>query len=225
VVWVALDVASEEAAERWMEQLWPHRYYKVGLELFTGAGPAAVRRWTAAGYQIFLDLKLHDIPRTVGQAAAQAAGLGATLVTVHAAGGPAMVEAAVRACGSTTAVVAVTVLTSLDDAVLTRLGAPPAGEWAARLAALAMEAGASGLVTSAREVDVLAQRWPGARLVVPGIRLAGQDPGDQARVADPRTAWERGATDLVVGRAVMHAGDPKAALAAILEEVGPHRLD
>jgi orotidine-5'-phosphate decarboxylase len=219
-VWVALDVPGASEAEQWMEALAPHRRFKVGLELFSAVGPGAVRRWAGRGYELFLDLKLHDIPRTVARATARLAGLGARLLTVHAAGGPAMLREAVAAAGSGLDIVGVTVLTSLDNATLAALGLPDAAAWADRLAGVAVEAGVPALVTSAWEAAALRARWPEVRLIVPGVRLSGDPAGDQARVATPAAAVEAGATDLVVGRSVLAAADPLRALHRIEEEAG-----
>ena len=223
-VWVALDVSDLQQAEMWMNRLRPHRRFKVGLQLFMAVGPDRVRRWVDNGQQIFLDLKLHDIPNTVGAAMTKIRGLGVKMATVHASGGQAMVRAAVDASHGQVIVVAVTVLTSLNPAALTDLAVPPASEWAAILAAQAMEAGAGGLVTSAHEVRTLRQLWPDARLVVPGIRPSGVAPEDQARVATPRDAVFQGATDLVVGRPVLTAADPVDMLNHIELEVAHGRL-
>jgi orotidine-5'-phosphate decarboxylase len=219
-VFVALDVPDPAAAEAWMRRLAPHRHFKVGLELFLAAGPDRVARWAGEGIHLFLDLKFHDIPNTVAAAVRQARRLGARLVTVHAAGGPGMIRAAVDAAEGALAVVAVTVLTSLDAPALRAMGLPPADRWAEQLARTAVEAGAHGLVTSGEEVAALARAWPAVRRVVPGIRPAGSAADDQARAVTPATAVRRGATDLVVGRPVLRAADPAAALAQILAEAG-----
>lgn len=217
-VFVALDVPDPATAETWMRRLAPHRHFKVGLELFLAAGPDRVARWAGEGAELFLDLKFHDIPNTVGAAVRQARRLGARLVTVHAAGGSAMVRAAVEAAEGDLTVVAVTVLTSLDAGSLAALGLPPPGIWAERLARTAVEAGAGGLVTSGEEVAALARAWPAVRRVVPGIRPAGAGVDDQARVVTPAMAVRRGATDLVVGRPVLRAPDPAGTLSRILAE-------
>ena len=217
-VWVALDVASAAEAEHWMDVLSPHRHFKVGLELYSVAGPTVIRRWTGRGAEVFLDLKLHDIPRTVGRATARLAGLGVRLLTVHAAGGRAMLREAVGAAGSGLEIAAVTVLTSLDTNALQEIGVPDPARWAERLAEVAVDAGAPALVTSAWEAGSLHRRWPAVRLVVPGIRLTGDPAGDQARVATPTAARLAGATDLVVGRSVLAAPEPLRTLTRIEEE-------
>jgi orotidine-5'-phosphate decarboxylase len=190
---------------------------KVGLELFAAGGPAAVRSAAALGRPVFLDLKLHDIPNTVEGAARSAAASGASLLTVHASGGEAMVRAAVRGAGGRLRVLAVTVLTSLDDAVLAAVGlAGPTEEAVVRLARLAVAAGADGVVCSPREVAaVRAAVGPGPLLVVPGVRPAGSARGDQVRVATPGEAVRAGADLLVLGRPLRDAPDPAAAARAV----------
>lgn len=219
VVWVALDVPSPEEAGQWMATLAPHTHFKLGLELFLAAGPEHVARWTQQGRKIFLDLKLHDIPNTVAGAVRQVRRLGVELVTVHAAGGSQMLSAAVEAAAGQVVVTAVTVLTSLDDHTLASMGVPPSTRWAQILASEAADAGVHALVTSANEVEMLRREHPEMRLVVPGIRPRGAPAGDQRRVASPDVAVRRGATDLVVGRPVLTAPDPVAALRNIVDEV------
>ena len=217
-VWVALDVPTPQDAEAWMDRLSPHHYFKVGLELFLAAGPKAVAAWAARGQHIFLDLKLHDIPNTVAGAVRQVGRLGAELLTVHAAGGPAMLAAAQEAAGPGLTLVAVTVLTSLGDEALAAMGTPPARAWAEMLAAMAVRAGIGAAVTSGAEAGVLHRRWPTLALVVPGVRPAGTAVGDQARVVGPGEAVAAGAANLVVGRPVLSAEHPAAVLAAIQSE-------
>lgn len=214
-VWVALDVPTADEAEAWMERLSPHQHFKVGLELFLAAGPQAVATWTERGRHIFLDLKLHDIPNTVAGAVRQARRLGVELLTVHAAGGPAMLAAAQEAAGPALTLAAVTVLTSLSEEVLAAMGTPPARAWAETLAGMAVQAGVGAAVTSGAEAAALHRRWPTLVLVVPGVRPAGTAVADQARVAGPGAAVAAGAAHLVVGRPVLTASDPAAALAAI----------
>ncbi len=222
---IAFDVPTLEAALALDQRLGRGpEYAKVGLELFTACGPEAVRALKARGRRVFLDLKLHDIPNTVRGAAASAAGLGAELLTVHATGGVAMVEAAVqgiRAAGGTTRVVAVTLLTSLDPSAM-----PPGftrpfdlHAVAAALTAEAEGAGALGVVCSAADLrgvrDKLGRPF---FAVTPGIRPAGADAHDQKRVATVESAVRDGASLMVLGRAVTAAGDPAQALAAAREE-------
>jgi orotidine-5'-phosphate decarboxylase len=198
-------------------------FYKVGLELYTAAGPEVVRSLTGRGKDVFLDLKLHDIPNTVRAASRAAAALEVRLLTVHAVGGAAMLAAAVEGAGARCAVLGVTVLTSLDAA---RLGEA----WGraevdildevVRLAGAAREAGAHGVVCGGGEVGAVRDAYGGAlRALVPGIRPAGSATHDQARAATPAAAVAAGAGYLVLGRAVTAAADPVAALAAIRDEV------
>ncbi|GAA3975881.1 orotidine-5'-phosphate decarboxylase [Actinomadura viridis] len=215
---VALDAPDLETAARWAAQVTPHvSTVKVGLELYLRYGPdvvAGVRG--SGGAQVFLDLKLHDIPATVAGAARAVADLRPAYLTVHAAGGPAMVRAAVEAAPDTR-ITAVTVLTSLGDADLARLGlAGPAPDAVRRLAALAVEAGARALVCSPQEAAaVRAEVGPAVTLVTPGVRPSGAATQDQARVATPEAALEAGADLLVIGRPITGAADPGAAAAAI----------
>lgn len=214
-LWIALDVPTEAEAERLIAQFQPHRQFKVGLELFTGVGPHGVRRWVDRGLQIFLDLKLHDIPTTVGRALTQIKQLGAALTTVHASGGSAMLEEAHNM--GETAVVAVTLLTSMGDDDLTRLGwGSSAPMLVSRLTSLAQSNGLSGIVTSAAEVEHVKQLWPDARIVVPGLRWGDRDADDHAHVLDPYHAWRLGATDLVIGRSLTEASDPGQAYHTLL---------
>jgi orotidine-5'-phosphate decarboxylase len=219
----ALDFPSLLAAEPFARAVAPHvGMLKVGLELFAAEGPAAVRAIAALGRPVFLDLKLHDIPNTVEGAARRAAATGAKLLTVHAAGGGAMVAAAVRGAGPEVRVLAVTVLTSLDAAALDEIGlvGPPEAA-VVRLAKLAVEAGAGGIVCSPQEVGaVRAAVGAGPLLVVPGVRPAGAAAGDQSRVATPSAAVRAGADVIVVGRPLREAGDPAAAARKIAEEIG-----
>ncbi|HXX29865.1 MAG TPA: orotidine-5'-phosphate decarboxylase [Myxococcaceae bacterium] len=201
---------------------------KVGLSLFVEEGPRAVEMLRAEQARIFLDLKLHDIPNTVELAAARAAGLGVAYLTVHAAGGPAMLAAALRGAkgGAAAAglepprVLAVTALTSLDDAAVTGLGfGASAAEMAERLASVAAAAGVGGLVCSAREVAELRRRHPDLFLCTPGIRPPGADAADQARTETAEAAIRSGANLLVVGRPLHGAADPVAAARSLHEAV------
>jgi orotidine-5'-phosphate decarboxylase len=189
---------------------------KLGLEFFAANGPAGVAEIGKLGLPIFLDLKLHDIPNTVAGAMRSFAALGPAIVTVHAAGGRAMLEAARAAAPQATRVVAVTVLTSLDS---DDLGAIGVGGGAAaqvdRFAALAREAGCDGIVCSGEEVEAARRAWPGGLLVVPGVRPEIAGAADQKRVVTPRAAMDRGASVLVIGRPITLADDPAAAARAI----------
>jgi orotidine-5'-phosphate decarboxylase len=217
---VAADVSDLTEAEALATRLADRvAYVKIGLELFTAAGPEAVRR-IGAHAPIFLDLKLHDIPNTVERAAANVARLGVGLLTVHAIGGPVMVAAAVRgaragaqgAGAEPPAILAVTVLSSQTGEG--SISAPA-------LASLAVEAGADGVVASGDAVrEVRDALGSGPLIVVPGIRPLGHGPDDQVRVLTPAEALERGANLIVVGRPVVRAHDPAAAVDAILREVG-----
>jgi orotidine-5'-phosphate decarboxylase len=214
---VALDVPELAGARRLVEALGDDcRFYKVGSELFTAEGPGVVRWLREAGCDVFLDLKFHDIPATMRGAARSAAALGARLLTVHAPAGAAGVRAAVEGAGEGCGVLAVTVLTSFDAAGLAAAWGREALEVDAevlRLASLAAGAGAHGLVCSAHEVAAVRARF-GDRLapLVPGIRLAGGDAHDQARVATPDDAARAGARYLVLGRAVTAAASPREAM-------------
>ncbi|HET7754585.1 MAG TPA: orotidine-5'-phosphate decarboxylase [Anaeromyxobacteraceae bacterium] len=209
----ALDFATWADAEPFARAVAPEiGMLKVGLEMFAAEGPAAVRAAAALGRPVFLDLKLHDIPNTVEKAARSAAASGASLLTIHASGGPEMVRAAVRGAGPRVRVLAVTVLTSIDDAILAEVGlAGPAESAVVRLAKLAVGAGAGGIVCSPLEVAaVRAAVGPGPLLVIPGVRPAGSALGDQARVATPADAVRAGADVLVIGRPLREGGDPAA---------------
>jgi len=220
---VALDYPEPEAALALVARLPEGTWYKVGLELFTRAGPPIVERLAGEGRHVFLDLKLHDIPNTVAGAVRSAARLGARLLTVHASGGEAMLRAAADAAGEGDAslrLLAVTVLTSLDDAGLTAVMGAGARveETVGRLAGLARESGIDGAVSSVAECRAIKLACGEEFLVVtPGIRLAGQGAQDQKRVATPATARAAGADYLVVGRSITAADDPAAALAAVRE--------
>ncbi len=222
---VALDVASAEDALGLVRRLGDAcRFYKVGSELFTAAGPAVVRALRDVGCDVFLDLKFHDIPTTVRQGVASAARLGARLTTVHASGGRAMLEAAVEGGGGQCGVLAVTVLTSLDAGALAaawgRDGVQVEDE-VERLAAAAAAAGAHGVVCGGSEVPRLRRRFGDVlRYLVPGLRLAGAAAHDQARVVTPAEAVAAGASYLVLGRAVTAAADPLAAMRAVRDEIG-----
>ena len=197
---------------------------KVGLELFVAEGPAAVKLGRKLGSSVFLDLKLHDIPETVERAVATAGQLGASLLTLHAAGGPRMLEAAAKRAereGAGLKLLAVTVLTSLDaaDLLATGVDATPA-EHVLRLGKLARASGIHGLVCSTAEVGALRQALgPDAILVTPGIRPAGAAVGDQKRVGTPASALRDGSSLLVVGRPIRDAADPVAAARSILAEM------
>jgi orotidine-5'-phosphate decarboxylase len=213
---VALDAPDLGTATLWAKAVAPHvQVLKVGLELFCAHGPAAVEAIGAEG-DVFLDLKLHDIPNTVAGAARSVAGLSPRFLTVHASGGADMVRAAVEAAPDVT-ITAITVLTSMSAKHLDDVGlAGPPIDAVRRLAALAVGAGAGALVCSPQEVAaVRAEVGAGIVLITPGVRPAGTDVGDQARVATPRQALGDGADLLVIGRPITAAPDPGAAAAEI----------
>ncbi len=222
---VALDVAGRREALAAVRRLSGHvGYFKIGLELFTREGPGLVEEIRDTGEKIFLDLKLHDIPNTVAGAMRSACALGIDMITVHASGGTAMLEAAcaqARESAAPPLVLAVTALTSLSEADMNRFGVQGSmDEWVGRLARTAYEAGVRGLVASAREIPMLRRTMdPQLRLVIPGIRPAGVAAQDQARTATPYEAIRAGASFLVVGRPIMQAGDPAAAADAATAEI------
>ena len=219
---VALDAANVAEAERWVETLGESvQFYKVGMELvYGGAGLGLVERLVGARKRVFVDLKLHDIPNTVERATAQIARLGAWFLTVH--GYPQTMRAAVKGAeGSALRLLAVTVLTSSDDADLEEAGyAVGVRELVQRRGAQAEAIGVAGVVASAAEAASLrAARGKDFLLVTPGIRPLGDDAGDQKRVATPRDAIAAGADYLVVGRPVTQARDPRAAADAVVAEI------
>ncbi|WP_375397852.1 orotidine-5'-phosphate decarboxylase [uncultured Sphingomonas sp.] len=189
---------------------------KLGLEFFLANGRHGVVEMHALGLPIFLDLKLHDIPNTVGKAIQALRGLDPAILTVHAAGGRAMMEDAKAAAPTGTKVVAVTMLTSLDDADLAAIGGSGGlADQVARLATVAQEAGVDGIVCSGAEVAAAHRAWPGGFFVVPGVRPADAAIGDQKRVVTPRAAIDAGASILVIGRPITAAADPDVAARAI----------
>ena len=216
-VFVALDTPDLAHARRIAAAVRPHvGGLKLGLEFFAANGPAGVRAIAEAGLPIFLDLKLHDIPNTVAKAVEALGPLSPAILTVHAAGGRTMLQAARAAAPSATRVVAVTMLTSLDGRDLADTGVGGgAAEHVQRLADLARAAGLDGVVCSAAEVAAARASWPEGHFVVPGVRPEGGDPGDQKRVATPREAADAGASVLVVGRPITAAPDPAEAARAI----------
>jgi len=222
---VALDVSSAASAERIVAALGDRALtYKVGMQLFTAEGPRVVRDLVSSGRQVFLDLKYHDIPHTVGAAVAEAAKLGVNMLTVHASGGTKMLTAAVEAARVRPAVVvlAVTVLTSMGAEDLETIGMAGSLEQSVvRLAKIALDNGCQGIVTSAREVSaVRAELGHQFAIVTPGVRPAGMATGDQVRVVTPAQAIAAGASHVVVGRPITEAADPAAAARAILAEIG-----
>jgi len=222
---VALDVADRNTALSAVERLTGHAgYFKIGLELFTREGPRLVEEIRDRGEKVFLDLKLHDIPNTVAGAMRSVCKLGIDMITVHASGGAAMLEAAGREAQSLNSpplVLAVTALTSLSETDMVRFGVQGSmEEWVERLALTSYEAGIRGLVASARELPILRSKLdPGLQLVIPGIRPTGSALQDQARAATPYDAIRGGASYIVVGRPIMKAENPAAAADAICAEI------
>lgn len=225
-IYVALDTTDLDYARQLAERVRPHvGGLKLGLEFFSAHGPDGVRAFADFGLPIFLDLKFHDIPNTVAGAVRAVAGLGAGIVNLHAAGGSAMMKAALeaaRAANPKTKVIAVTVLTSLSDDDLIAVGqTPPARDQVLRLAGLTKDCGLDGVVCSALEITALrAALGPDFMLVVPGIRPAGSDIGDQRRVMGPAEALAAGADILVIGRPITGASDPAAAARDIALSLG-----
>lgn len=223
---VALDYPSADPALELAARLSPELCrLKVGKELFTRCGPSLVDTLQQQGFEVFLDLKFHDIPNTVAGAVRAAAELGVWMVNVHAGGGRRMMEAAADALASFTSrpqLIAVTVLTSMSDEDLTEMGyAETAAQRVLRLAALTQDSGLDGVVCSAMEAPQLrSERGEAFCLVTPGIRLAGDDAGDQRRVLTPADAIANGSDYLVIGRSVTGAAEPLAALQRVHSELG-----
>jgi orotidine-5'-phosphate decarboxylase len=222
---VALDVPDAAAAVDLVDRLEDQcHWFKVGLELFVAAGPAVLEPLLKRGHSIFLDLKLHDIPNTVAGAVRSAASLGVQMLTLHAAGGPAMLsaaKAALEGVANPPQLLAVTVLTSMDQAQLKAIGIShtPAAQ-VELLASMGMGAGLNGFVCSPQEVAALRTlTGPEGVLVIPGIRPAGASVGDQKRIATPAEALQLGASHLVVGRPITQAADPAKAAESILKEM------
>jgi orotidine-5'-phosphate decarboxylase len=224
-IFCAIDRADRKAALKLARDLAPHvAGLKVGLEFVTANGPDGVRDIVGLGRPVFLDLKFHDIPNTVAGAVRSAAGLGAAMLTIHASGGRAMLDAAVGAANDFEPrpdLVGVTVLTSLDDDDLEALGIDDdVLDHALRLADLAQAAGLDGVVCSPHELEALRPRVdPDFKLVVPGIRPRGSKSGDQKRTMTPKRALALGADALVVGRPITAADDPVEAARAIANEL------
>lgn len=216
-IYLALDVPRLDTALALAQKVKGHvGGLKLGLEFFCAHGHHGVHEVAKIGLPIFLDLKLHDIPNTVAAAMQAIHVLEPAIVTVHAAGGRAMMEDAKAAAGEHCRVVAVTMLTSLDDADLARTGVSgTAHDQVVRLADLAQEAGLDGIVCSGEEVGAVHKRWKNGFFVVPGLRPAGAAMGDQKRAVTPRAARDAGASVLVIGRPISRAEDPVAAARAI----------
>jgi len=222
---VALDVSTAAAARKIVAAVGDSSLTcKVGMQLFTAEGPPIVRELIGTGRRVFLDLKYHDIPTTVGAAVTEAAKLGVSMLTVHASGGGKMLRAAVEAAQKVNpqlVLLAVTVLTSLGEPDLTTLGVRGGvADQVMRLAALAVSNGFQGVVASARECAALRQEFgPELVIVTPGVRPAGSGNDDQARVVTPAEAIAAGATHIVVGRPITDAKDPAAEARAILGQL------
>jgi orotidine-5'-phosphate decarboxylase len=222
---IALDVASATAAQKIVSDIGESAHiYKVGKQLFTAEGPQVVRDLVATGRKVFLDLKFHDIPNTVALAVAQAASLNVTMLTVHASGGGKMLRAAVEAASRADVppmILAVTVLTSMEDSDLPGIGVRGTVlDQTLRLATLAITNGCDGIVTSALEVrELRSELGDEFAVVTPGVRPAGSEMGDQARVVTPAEAIAAGATHIVVGRPITAAPDPASAAKEIIQQI------
>lgn len=221
---IALDVSSAAAAQKIVAAVGDSALtYKVGMQLFTAEGPRVVRDLVASGRRVFLDLKYHDIPNTVGAAVGEAAQLGVSMLTVHAAGSSRMLRAAMDAAKANPdlMVLAVTVLTSLDANDLEKVGIRGSVEDSVvRLATIALANGCQGVVTSAREASTLrAKLGDEFAIVTPGVRPAGTSAGDQVRIVTPAEAIASGASHIVVGRPITEAADPAAEARAILGQI------
>ena len=225
---IALDVSSREDALRLVKNLHDLAgMFKVGSQLYMAAGPSVVREILDAGGKVFLDLKFHDIPNTVTHATLEAARLGVSMMTIHASGGRAMMESVAKEVREKfgekkPAIVAVTVLTSLDEQGLSEIGVErPLNDHVQLLALLAQECGIDGVVCSPHEIQLVRKAArPTFKIVVPGIRMPDQSMNDQQRAATPRDALSAGADCLVIGRAVTNDRDPRAALERIIQSAG-----
>lgn len=222
-VFVALDTVDLDRTRALAGALRDHvGGLKLGLEFFMANGPQGVAAMNEFGLPIFLDVKLHDIANTVAGAARALAGLDVAIVNVHASAGHAAMAAARDALPVSTAVIAVTVLTSFDAADLTSIGVGvPVADQVAHLAAMTRSAGLQGIVCAGPEATAMRAAWADAIIAIPGLRPAGGAAGDQKRVMTPREAHDAGASILVVGRPITAASDPAAAAAAIAQSLTP----
>ena len=222
---VALDVPGATQARQLVQSIGDSAStFKIGKQLFTAEGPNLVRDLIASGRKVFLDLKFHDIPNTVASAVKSAAGLGVSMLTVHASGGSKMLKAAAEAAAQSSSkpmILAVTVLTSMSDGDLQEIGVTGTVlSQVLRLGAMARTADCGGLVASAKEAAELRRELgEGFAIVTPGVRPAGSAAGDQARVLTPHDAIAAGASHLVVGRPIIEAPNPAKAAAAIVAEI------
>ncbi|WP_129308968.1 orotidine-5'-phosphate decarboxylase [Streptomyces sp. L2] len=221
---VALDCDSRAAAEGVVDRIGDGcRFYKVGLELLTAGGPEVVRGLVARGKEVFLDLKLFEIPTSVAGAVRAAGELGVSMVTVHGMGGTGIMSAAVDAARDYPGlrILALTVVTSMTDGDLADIGVgSPVDEQVLRLAGLAREAGCHGVIASPRDVAALrGTLGAGALVVTPGVTLPGESPAEHARPGTPRAAVDAGASHVVVGRAVTRAADPAAAFERVRDDL------
>lgn len=220
---VPLDVPTAQAARELIKAIGGTvGFFKIGSQLFTSTGPSIVEEVRASGSKVFLDLKYHDIPNTVRHAVESASGLGVEMLTIHLSGGRAMCEAAIAGRGiSNVLLLGVTVLTSLDDFSLSEIGFRNSVEDAVLLLAeLAKNVGITGLVASPKELGLLRERFGSFfTTVIPGIRPAWSEAGDQKRVLTPRQAVEAGADYLVIGRPITASSDPKTAVQRIIDEL------
>jgi orotidine-5'-phosphate decarboxylase len=225
---VALDYPCWAEAEKLVQLLPEVRFFKVGLELYLASGGQAVGRLKELGKDVFLDLKFHDIPNTVGRACRQAVEQGAAIFNLHAAGGRAMLQQGVTAARERAAelslpvplVIAVTVLTSLDEQSLREIGLEQVGKTVLNFARLAEEAGMDGVVASPQEIALIRKHChPDFKIICPGIRPTWAAANDQKRITTPREAISRGADYLVVGRPITAAADPRQAALRVLEEI------
>jgi orotidine-5'-phosphate decarboxylase len=219
---VALDVPTQTEALNLVRDLSPEvGFFKIGLQLYTAAGPEIVRAVLATGAKVFLDLKLHDIPNTVARTVESAAGLGAQMLTIHLSGAAEMIRAAVAARKNNLSILGVTVLTNATEETLREIGvSDKIDDYVLRLAKVGVAGGIDGLVASPREVKMLrAQFGAKVKLVVPGIRPSWAEAGDQKRFMTPRQALDAGANYLVIGRPIIAHPRPRAAVTKILNEV------
>jgi orotidine-5'-phosphate decarboxylase len=219
---VALDVATSKEALRLSSLLADDvGLFKIGLQIYTAEGPALIRSISSLGPKVFLDLKLHDIPNTVAKAVESAGKLGVRMLTIHLSGGSEMIRAAVSARSNDLLLLGVTVLTSSTDETLAETGiAEKTSDQVLRLARLGVANGIDGLVASPHEARMLrAEFGDKIKIVTPGIRPAGSDPGDQKRFATPREAIDAGADYLVIGRPITGASDPKSVAQHVAEDL------